>query len=823
MFYRQSQNSKVTDLIKLFYSFINSISYNFASTCIMKNILILVLALFVATAQAQNYQLSGFIEDQESGETLIGATIFNETNQAVSISNEYGFYSIQVEAGLNSIRFAYVGYQTKTVELTISESQEYKAQLEPDDFSVESVVITYDEDDRAIETAQMSVNTISANEIKTIPTVLGEVDVLQSLQLLPGVANNGEGSNGFSVRGGAQDQNLVLLDEAIIFNTAHVLGFFSVFNNDAIKDVKLYKGGIPAQYGGRASSVLDVRQKDGNDQNFQLQGGLGLISSRLLAEGPIGNKRKFSYLMAGRTSYVNLFLKLADNPNSLSFYDLNTKLNWDINDKNKLYLSGYFGNDTFRLSDFFENKYGNGSANLRWNHVFNNKLFSNLSAIYSDYRYNLEFDAIKFRWNSGIENTNIKYDFDWFPNQNMDVKFGINSIFYNFNPGEIVPTGTDSGINYRKLQEKNSIESGVYAQVNHDIGDRFSMQYGLRFSAFYRMGKQSINQYANDLPVVYNKELGIYESAEPIGSVEYSNGDIIRSFHEFEPRIAMAYKIADQATVKASYNRLPQYIHLISNNISPTPFDVWAPSGSFFEPQIANQIAVGYAQRFRDQQYLLEVESYYKTVSNRLDYIDGSDLVGNEDIEQEVLVGENRAYGAEFLLRKSKGQATGWLAYTLARTQQRTPGGDAGGLGINDGEWYFANYDRTHDFALTANYELSKKWSFSGNFVLQSGRPVTYPNGQYTYQNLNVANFTARNSERLPMYHRLDLAATLTPKKNEKRKFDNEWVFGVYNAYDRRNANSISFSQNQDTGLNEATKISVYGIVPAVTWNFKFN
>ena len=788
----------------------------------MRTIFLVAICLFLLSfAFGQNVQISGYVKDIDTGETLIGATVHHPASETTSVTNEYGFYSVRIPEGDARLLFSYIGYVDKDTTLTVSQNTELQVNLLNEQNQIEEVVITVDEQDEKIQTAAMSVNKLSSEQIKQIPVVLGEVDLVKSIQLLPGVVSNGEASNGFNVRGGSEDQNLVLLDEAVIYNSAHVLGFFSVFNNDAIKDVKLYKGGIPARFGGRISSVLDVRQKDGNDQELKVTGGLGLISSRLMLEGPI-KKDKASFLVAGRSSYVDLFLKAADNPNSLNFYDLNTKLNWDITDKDQLYLSGYFGNDRFALSDFFENSYGNETANLRWNHVYTNNLFSNLSAIYSRYRYNLDFAALDFKWESGIKNLNVKYDFDWFASQNLTVKFGAGAIGYEFNPGEIFPTTDESSINYEQLQQKNAIEGGLYAHFDHQLTDRFVAEYGLRYSSFYRLGGQTINEYANNQPVLYDTELAIYKSADANGETAHHSSDVIADFHTLEPRLSLSYQLNDNQAVKATYNRTAQYIHLISNTATPTPFDIWAPSGPFLEPQIGDQYGLGYFRNFNDKRYSLEVEAYYKEVENRLDYIDGAELIGNDAIESVTLPGEVDAHGAELLLRKNEGNLQGWLAYTYSKAEQTTKGGTAGGPGINEGQTYFTNYDRTHDISLTSAYELNDRWSFAGNFIYQTGRPVTYPRAQYTYQDLTVASYGLRNAERLPDYHRLDISATLRAKKNKNRKLNSEWVFAIYNAYDRRNANSITFRENADTGETEAVKLTVFGIIPSATWNFTF-
>lgn len=765
-------------------------------------------------------QLSGYLKDSTTGETLIGATVFESNTGSGAVSNEYGFYSFEVPQGETTIQFSYIGYQTLRETITVNGDTLFTANLVPDDVALEGVEIVYDEADRKLETTEISVNTLDSKTIKAVPAVLGEVDLVKAIQLLPGVNNNGEGSNGFNVRGGSEDQNLVLLDEAIIYNSAHVLGFFSVFNNDAVKDVKLYKGGIPSKYGGRVSSVLDVRQKDGNDKNFSASGGLGIISSRLLLEGPI-QKEKSSFLLAGRTTYLDPFLAIADNPNRINFYDLNTKASFELNDNNELFLSGYFGNDIFRLADFFENSYGNETANLRWNHVFSNDLFSNLSLIYSRYRYGLEFEAVDFEWNSGITNLNLKYDLQYFIGNDIDLNFGVSAIGYDFNPGEIEPLTENSSINARELDQQTALEGAAYLSANHDISKKLKATYGLRYSNFFRYGGQPISQFANG-PVEYNPQTNVYSPADVIGEVFFDRSEVIRDFHNLEPRVSLSYKVTENTAIKASYNRIAQYIHLISNTTTPTPLDVWAPSGPFFEPQLTNQYASGIFHSFGDKAYTLELEGYYKTTDNRIDFIDGAELIANNNIEKVTLVGEQEAYGGELLVQKNKGNLTGWLSYTLARSRQRTPGGEAGGPGINNGEWYLSNFDRTHDVSLTGLFDFNDKWNFSSTFIYQTGRPNTFPDAQYIFQNVAIGNFGPRNANRLTPFHRLDLAATLTPQK-ENKKWKGEWVFGVYNAYDRRNASSFTFRQNFETGDTEATRLSIFGIVPSVTYNFKLN
>lgn len=770
----------------------------------------------------ETYTVSGTIKDAKNGETLLGASIYFKGTTVGVMSNEYGFYSLTIPTGEYTLCVSYLGYTLSTQEVQLTKDQKIDFEIRSNTTELNEIIVNGEESERAnIRIPQMSVSKLKAETIKQMPVVLGEIDILKSIQTLPGVTSNGEASGGFNVRGGTVDQNLVLLDEAIIYNTSHLLGFFSVFNADAIKDVKLYKGGIPAKFGGRVSSVLDIRQKDGNSKNFSLTGGLGLISSRLAVEGPLF-KKKGSFLVAGRTSYAHLFLKLSDNKNSASFYDLNLKTNYDINKRNKIFLSGYLGRDDFSINGAFESNYGNLSGNLRWNHIFSDKLFSNLSLIYSKYDYELILDFFDFDWISNIQNYNVKYDFKYYANDKFKLDFGLSSIAYDFNPGEISPTTESSTINYLQLEQKRALESGLYINAEHKISPKLTLQYGLRYSNFIRFGGQYMSEYENDLPVLYNESLGIYERGKVIGETNYKKSEQIADFGNFEPRLALSYQLNESSSLKAAYTRTAQYIHLLSNTTSVTPLDVWTPSGQYIKPQLSDQFSLGYFKNFKNEAYSLELETYYKTIDNRLDYIDGSDLIGTNNIEAEVLNGESKACGLEIMLRKNEGRFTGWLAYTLSRSEQRTLGGKAGGPGINKGNWYKSPHDRTHDISITGSFKLNDKWTLSSNLIFQTGRPVTYPDGQYQYEGLSIANYSARNANRLTAYHRLDVSATYKPNRKPNNKWKGEWVFGLYNLYNRHNAAAVSFGQNIETGVNEATRTAIFGIVPSVTYNFKF-
>ncbi len=790
----------------------------------------LLFFLFFSSVQAQQkYTLSGTVFEASSNETLIGVTILIPELSTGVTTNEYGFYSITLPRGEYQIQVSSLGFQDIVQTISLSSNQRMNFRMEEEAEELEEVVVTENVEKLDIRKPQMSVNTMKVETIKKIPVILGEADVIKAILLLPGVTNAGEGASGFNVRGGAVDQNLILLDEATIFNSSHLFGFFSVFNPDAIKDIKLYKGGIPARYGGRVSSVLDIFQKEGNSKELKVNGGIGAVASRLLVEGPI-KKDKAAFLVGGRGSYAHLFLPLFDIDNSAYFFDLNTKLNYNINDKNSVFLSGYFGRDVFSISESFVNTYGNAVGNFRWNHLFSDKLFSNLSLIYSDYYYGLKLDFVGFNWNSGIQNFNVKYDLKHYLSDKLQVNYGLNNIYYQFNPGKIEPSNAESGIIEEQLIQKYANEFAAYIDVEHEITEKLSLNYGLRFSYFNRLGQEELNVYENNDPVFFDPFTLVYREAQPIDTISPGRKGSLATFSNFEPRVSLAYTINDDNSVKASYTRLAQYLHLLSNTSSPTPLDVWTPSGPFVEPQLLDQYALGYFRNIDDGAFSLETEVFYKDIQNRIDYIDGANLIANNAIEQVILNGEARAYGGEILLRKNKGKLQGWLAYTLSRSEQRTPGRipsfDNGRsnieTGINFGEWYSTPYDKTHDLSLFGSYELNKKWTFNSTFVYQTGQPTNYPVGQFEFQGLTIPYYGLRNKERLPDYHRLDIAATLTPRKNENRKWKTEWVFSVYNLYNRRNAASINFRRNQDTGVNEAVRTSIFGIVPAITYNFKF-
>lgn len=786
----------------------------------MKSTLFAFIFFWFSLLSAQEkYVLKGSLRDSANNEQLAGVNVWFPDLGTGTTSNEYGFYSIRVPEGSHRILVSYLGYASITEIIKIRENTTRNFTLDENTENLQEVILEEQVERTDISSPEMSVARLDVATIQKLPVVFGEADVIKSLLLLPGVSNAGEASSGFNVRGGAADQNLILLDEATLYNASHLFGLFSVFNPDAVKSLKLYKGGIPAEYGGRVSSVLDIYQKDGNSKSFEANGGIGLISSRLLVQGPIV-KDKSSFLVGGRSSYAHLFLKLTNNNNSAYFYDLNTKLNYRLDEENILFFSGYFGRDVFNINESFQNMYGNSVFNLRWNRVMSNNIFSNLSLIYSDYYYGLTLDFVGFNWNSGIRNFNFKYDFDHYITADLDLKYGLQSTYYQFNPGEIEPL-PESSINTSELTKKYALENAIYASAEYVFSEQFSAQAGIRLSNFLRLGQTGLNLYPGNQPVVFNENFGIYQKEDPTGTVTLPKNRVQRSFYNVEPRLAVAYTFNENQSVKASYNRMTQYLHLITNTSSPTPLDVWAPSGEYIEPQILDQVAAGFFQNFRNDSYSLEVESFYKIVKNRLDYIDGANLIANNAIEQVLLEGQARAYGLEILLRKNRGNFTGWLGYTLSRSEQRTPGRTTNDTGINNGNWYFTPYDKPHDFSATGTYTFSDKWEFSSNFVFQTGLPTTFPTGQYNFGNITVPVFAPRNSNRLPNYHRLDISATYVPNAGNTG-YKSSWNFGIYNVYNRRNAVSLTFRQNDDTIMNEVVRLSLFGIIPSVTYNFKF-
>ncbi len=775
-------------------------------------IFFLIPFLQANTLLGQNeYTLSGFLKDNTNGEVLIGANIYVKELGTGTSSNAYGFYSISLPQGEYTISITYLGYQSVSQEISLTENLKMNFELEPEGFEMKEVVVVAEEANQNVTSIEMSVEKLAIQEIKLLPQVLGEVDVIRSIQLLPGVSTVGEGASGFNVRGGGIDQNLILLDEATVYNSSHLFGLFSVFNSDVVRDIKLYKGGIPAQYGGRLSSVLDVRQREGNSKKFGMSGGVGLISARLALEGPI-QKDKISFLVAGRSSYGHLFLNffpdLADNV--IFFYDMNAKVNFRFSDKDQLYLSGYFGKDVFNFGDDFASNWGNATGTLRWNHIFNSKLFSNFSLIYSDYGYSLGVPegAQAFDWDARIQNATLEADFSWFLNPRNELQFGVQGAYFRFQPGEAIGVGDNSIFNRIALQSQYGVEPAIYVSLEQELFGRLKLMYGLRLSGFLNVGA---------------RDVFIYEGGEPTDeesitdTVSYGPWDVIEAFSGLEPRFSANYLFNARNSVKVSYNRINQYVHLVSNTTAATPIDIWMPSGTYIEPAIVDQVAAGYFHNFSNNTYEFSVEGFYKNFQNLLEYRDGAELLLNETLETELISADGRAYGLEFILRKTKGRLTGWVSYTLSRSERQADE-------INNGEYFPSNWDKLHDLSLVGSWAINPKLNLSGTFAFMSGRPITYPDSRYEFEGIVIPNYNNRNGARVPNYHRLDLAVNYTPNKKPDKRWKSEWVFGIYNLYGRRNPYSIFFRQNEDNPvLTEAVRLSIFGApLPYITYNFKF-
>lgn len=767
----------------------------------------------------QSFELAGTVTGI-SGQPISGASILIIKKDLGTVTNRNGNYSIQLTGGTYIVKVAYLGYKPVEKQINLNSDQTLNFTLIPQTENLEEVIVTDNIEGINIRDPEMSVSKLDASSIKKIPVIFGEVDVIRSLLQLPGVSNAGEGASGFNVRGGATDQNLILIDDALVYNSSHLFGFFSIFNADAVDNLKLYKGGIPASYGGRVASVLDIQQKTGNSQKLKGEGGIGVISSKLTLEGPI-QKNKSSFFLSGRGTYAHLFLKLTDNANSAYFYDLNTKLNFNIDEQNSLSFSGYYGLDYVNINDSFTNIYGNAFGILNWEHQFNEDIKSSLNFSYSQYDYELDLALVGFNFQNDISNFDLSYQIDQVIHPDLSLSYGLSTIRYTVNPGIIVPTTPESPINPRQLNNKYAFDNAAFVSVSQSLSERINVQYGMRVSAFLRMQDKSIDSYANDYPLLYDNIRDIYVEAEPIETISGNTSKVNKSYFNLEPRLGISYVLDDNTSIKASYNRMVQNLHLLSNTSSPTPFDVWTPSGTYIKPQKLDQYALGFFKDFENIPFTLETEVFYKSINNRIDYIDGANLIANDAIERVILNGEGRAYGLEFYLKKNTGKLTGWLSYTLSRSEQRTPGRTQGEIGINNGEWYLNGYDKTHDISLTSSYELSDKWVLNSNFVLQTGRPVNFPVGQFEFQDLNIPVFEGRNLNRLPTFHRLDVSATYTPEQKNK-KWTSSWNFGIYNVYNRRNAASLNFEQNTSTGQNEAVRFSIFGIVPSVSYSFKF-
>jgi len=786
--------------------------------------LILACAFHVSAQVGEKITVSGYIKDEANGETLIGATVYVKETATGGITNEYGFYSITLPSASYTLHYSYVGYASITKSLVLNKNERVDIELNGDTEQLQEVVIQAEIEQANVQNTEMSTNKLDIGTIQRLPAFLGEADLIKSIQLLPGVSTVGEGASGYNVRGGSVGQNLILLDEAPVYNSSHLLGFFSVFNPDAVKDVKLYKGAIPARYGGRLSSLLDVRMKEGNSKRLEVTGGIGTIFSRLAIEAPL-IKNKASFIIAARRSYIDIlarpFVKLLQDGGALNFYDITLKANYNINPKNRVYLSGFFGRDNFKFDRSQGFNWGNATATLRWNHIFNDRLFSNFTGVYSDYDYNLRFGLTEkdaFTWKSSISNFIFKPQFTYFINSNNEVNFGAEAIYYTFKPADAGGVNNGKPVDF-SLERKNNLETSVYISNAQKLSPVISVDYGIRYSLFNSFGPGKVYTY-NDTVPGFRKRV--------IGERTYNSGESIASYGNIEPRASFKIQANPTTAIKGSYTRMVQYLHLISNTTASNPLDLWNPSSTNIKPQLADQYTLGY---FKDigsrQQFELSVEGYWKTTDNQVDYIDGANLLINEFLEGDLLSGKGRAYGVETYLQKKSGRLTGWVSYTLARTELKVDG-------INKNNWYPTRFDQTHNLKVVGFYELNKRWSVSANFVYTSGTPATFPTSRYVSEDILIPYNPneSRGNVNLPDYHRLDVSFRLEGKKQRRgkdRKHSDYWVFGVYNLYARQNPFSIYFSQ-KDSRVpqgqpisSQATQLAIIGtIVPSVSYNFKF-
>ncbi|MBI2280350.1 MAG: TonB-dependent receptor [Bacteroidetes bacterium] len=778
------------------------------------------LFLFIsATVLAQEkFTLSGNIKDASDGEDLVGVTILVKELPGVgTVANLYGFYSITLPKGKYTIQYKYLGYKTIAFVADLSKNIKNNIQLVSGSTDLNVVEIIAEKENQNIRSNEMSVEKISIKDVSSIPVLFGENDVMKVLQLLPGVKSAGEGSSGFFVRGGNSDQNLILLDEAPVYNASHLLGFFSVFNPDAIKDLTLYKGGIPAQFAGRLSSVVDIKMKEGNSKKFKAIGGVGILSSRLTLEGPIV-KDKSSFIISGRRTYFDMFLKLSNNEDIkntiLYFYDLNLKANYQFSDKNRLFISGYFGRDNFGFANRFNFNYGNATATVRWNHLYNDKLFSNTSFIYSYYNYKIDIIAAGFSINSQIQDFTLKQDVDFFWNGNNKLKFGASAIHHTFYPGEISSTGESVGDS--KIENRYGIESGLYVSNEQKFNESWSATYGVRYSNFTQIGPGEF--------YTYNTQ------GKATDTTVYKENNVVVTYHGIEPRLSLNYVLNESTSIKTSYNRMYQYLHLLSNSSGGNPTDTWLSSSNNVKPEIADQVALGYFKNFKNNTYEFSVETYYKAMQNTIDYRTGAEITLNPKVEGELLYGKGRAYGLEFYLKRKKGVFTGWISYTLARTEVQYDK-------INKGAWYPAKQDRTHDLSFVAMYDISERLKISSTFVFYTGNAVTFPTGKYVIDGQTINLYSDRNGSRFPNYHRLDLGLTLEGKnykmvtnpetglkEKKDRRIHSSWNFSIYNVYARENPYSYSFRENEENPIiTEAVQLSLFKYpLPAITYNFNF-
>lgn len=781
----------------------------------MKHISFIICLLLPISLLAQKkVTISGYVRDASSSESLIAATIYVKDLNIGTQTNTYGFYSITVPAGKHTLIYSYVGYGTKEIELTLAESSTYNVEMQ-NQAKMKEVEIRSTRKDENVKGTEMGTVTISVDKIKNLPVIFGETDILKTLQLMPGVQSAGEGNSGFYVRGGGPDQNLILLDDAVVYNTGHLFGFFSVFNTDALKNVTLIKGGMPANYGGRLSSVVDVSMKEGNMKEYHAEGGIGLIASRLTLEGPI-KKNKGSFMLSGRRTYVDVLIKPFANEalknSGYFFYDANLKANYQLTNKDRVYLSGYFGRDKFKFASSSgafaaDIPWGNSTATLRWNHLFNDRLFLNTTAVYNDYQF--QFGAsqgdFEFKLSSGVRDYNFKTDLDYYTSFNHKFKAGAAYTYHKFIPNQVSGSSGDVELKPNNALIKYAHEGGIYIMDDFDLNTRIKINAGIRYSWFAQAGPYT--QYQLDF------------NGNPSDSTVYGKGDIVETYGGWEPRLNVRYQLNETSSIKASAAKAYQYIHLITNNGSTLPTDLWVPSTIQVRPQSAWQYSIGYFKNLFNNSVETSVEVYYKDMKNQVEYREGYVPNTIRDPELDFVFGNGEAYGAEFFINKTKGKFTGWIGYTLSWTYRTFKD-------LNNGNRYPAKYDRRHDISLVASYELSKKWTVSTVFVYGSGNAITLPTNYYIVDLNIVPDYSELNAYRLFAYHRLDLSAVYTPKpKKPNKKWRSSWAFSIYNVYSRQNPYFLYVDTKGD--LNQGVKasvkqVSIFPILPSITYNFKF-
>jgi len=772
----------------------------------IKYLLIIFFFFTVFTASAQKkFTINGTLKDASTGETLIGATVkIQELPSIGTATNNYGYYSLTVPEGEYTLLFTYIGYETVSQKVSFHKSQVINISLKTKSDLQEVVIHANKPNNDNVASPQMGLEKLNMSQINQVPVVLGERDILKTITLMPGIKTAGEGNTGFYVRGGSSDQNLILLDEATVYNASHLLGFFSTFNSDAIKDVSIYKGGMPAEYGGRLSSVLDIKMNEGNNKDYTVQGGLGLISSRIKVEGPIVQD-KGSFMISARRTYVDLFLHASSDSSikgsSLYFYDINAKANYHFNDNNAIYVSGYFGKDVLGLKDVFGTNWGNSTGTVRFNHLFSNRLFSNTSVIYSNYNYVIQsFESDdSFKATSKITDLNVKEDLQYSLGSNT-LKFGVNILHHTIAPGDVSTTGASS-FNDKHVEERYGYETAAYVSNEWKANDKLTILYGLRLSGMFLLGPGTFSTYD--------------AAGNTVTSKTYSSGSVVKNYLNLEPRVSASYTINDENSIKASYNRNTQNIHLLSNSTSSTPTDLYVMSSNNIKPEIADQVSTGYFKNFKDNMFEFSAEVYYKWLQSQIDYKDGAQLLVNQDVESQLTYGSGRAYGIELFLKKKYGRFNGWIGYTLSKTERKF-------AAINDDHYFPARQDRTHDLSVVGIYKLNKRWTFSSTFIYATGNAVTYPTGKYNVGGLTTYSYSERNGYRQPSSNRLDLGATLEGK--EHKRYHSSWTFGIYNVYAHRDPYSITFRDSKTVpNTTEAVETSIFAVqIPSITWNFKF-